>query len=183
LARRSGQSIHDKADAQWLFAGRPVNLFDGSTVVMPDTDANQAKYPQSRSQKPGLGLPIARILVITSLAVGTVLEAAMGPYQGKQSSELGLFRQISGRLQPGEIALADRFFCHYWVIADSLRRAVDVVFRLHQTRKADFRRGRRLGPDDHIVTRPKSQRLDTGHGAHRGRNAPAGLQLDSRRHC
>ena len=101
LARRSGQSIHDKADAQWLFAGRPVKLLDGSTVIMPDTEANQAEYPQSRSQKPGLGFPIARILVIISLAVGTVLEAAMGPYQGKQSSELGLFRQISGQLQPG----------------------------------------------------------------------------------
>jgi Transposase DDE domain len=160
LARRSGQSIHDKADAKWLFQGRPVKLLDGSTVVMPDTEANQAEYPQSRSQKPGLGLPIARILVIISLAVGTVLEAAMGPHHGKQSSELGLFRQISGQLQPGDIALADRFFCNYWVIADSLRRGVDVVFRLHQTRKADFRRGRRLGPDDHIVTWPRSQRPD-----------------------
>ena len=127
---------------------------------MPDTKANQAEYPQSRSQKPGLGFPIARILLIISLAVGTVLEAAMGPYQGKQSSELGLYRQISGQLQPGDIALADRFFCNYWVIADSQRRGVDVVFRLHQTRKADFRRGRRLGPDDHIVTWPKSQRPD-----------------------
>ena len=160
LARRSGQSIHDKADAQWLFVGRPVKLLDGSTVIMPDTEANQAEYPQSRSQKPGLGFPIARILLIISLAVGTVLEAAMGPYQGKQSSELGLYRQISGQLQPGDIALADRFFCNYWVIADSQRRGVDVVFRLHQTRKADFRRGRRLGPDDHIVTWPKSQRPD-----------------------
>ena len=160
LARRSGQSIHDKADAQWLFAGRKVKLIDGSTVIMPDTEANQAEYPQPRSQKPGLGFPIARILVIISLAVGTVLEAAMGPYQGKQSSELGLYRQISGQLQPGDIALADRFFCNYWVIADSLRRGVDVVFRLHQTRKVDFRRGRRLGPDDHIVTWPKSQRPD-----------------------
>jgi hypothetical protein len=56
--------------------------------------------------------------------------------------------------------LADRLFCNYWVIADSQRRGVDVVFRLHQTRKADFRRGRRLGPDDHIVTWPKSQRPD-----------------------
>jgi Transposase DDE domain len=84
----------------------------------------------------------------------------MGPYQGKQSSELGLYRQINGQLQPGDIALADRFFCNYWVIADSQRRGVDVVFRLHQTRKADFRRGRRLGPDDHIVTWPKSQRPD-----------------------
>jgi hypothetical protein len=160
LARRSGQSIHDKADAKWLFQGRPVKLLDGSTVIMPDTEANQAEYPQSPSQKPGLGFPIARILLIISLAVGTVLEAAMGPYQGKQSSELGLFRQISGQLQPGDIALADRFFCNYWVIADSLRRGVDVVFRLHQTRTADFRRGRRLGPDDHIVTWPKSQRPD-----------------------
>jgi hypothetical protein len=160
LARRSGQSIHDKADAQWLFAGRPVKLLDGSTVIAPDTEANQAEYPQSRSQKPGLGFPIARILVIISLAVGTVLEAAMGPYKGKQSSELGLYRQINGQLQPGDIALADRFFCNYWVIADSQRRGVDVVFRLHQTRKADFRRGRRLGPDDHIVTWPKSQKPD-----------------------
>ena len=110
LARRSGQSIHDKADAQWLFAGRPVKLLDGSTVIMPDTEANQAEYPQSRSQKPGLGFPIARILVIISLAVGTVLEAAMGPYQGKQSSELGLYRQISGQLQPGRYCLGRPVF-------------------------------------------------------------------------
>jgi hypothetical protein len=160
LARRSGQAIHQQADAHWLFVGRPVKLLDGTTVIMPDTQANQALYPQSRSQKPGLGFPIARILLIISLAVGTVLEAAMGPYQGKQSSELGLFRQISGQLQPGDIALADRFFCNYWVIADSERRGVDVVFRMHQTRKADFRRGRQLGPGDHIVTWPKSPRPD-----------------------
>jgi Transposase DDE domain len=160
LARRSGQAIHQKADAHWLFHGRPVKLIDGSTVSMPDTRANQSEYPQSRSQKPGLGFPIARILVVISLAVGTVLEAAMGPYRGKEASELGLLRQISGQLQQGDIALADRFYCNYWVIADSLRRGVDVVFRLHQTRKVDFRRGRRLGPDDHIVTWPKSQRPD-----------------------
>jgi len=160
LARRSGQSIHEKADAQWLFQGRPVKLLDGSTVIMPDTEANQAEYPQSRSQKPGLGFPIARILVVISLAVGTVLEAAMGPYQGKETSELGLLRQISGALRPGDIALADRLFCSYWVITDSQARGVDVVFRLHQTRKTDFRRGRRLGPDDHIVTWPKAQRPD-----------------------
>jgi hypothetical protein len=143
-----------------LFVGRPVKLLDGSTVIMPDTEANQAEYPQSRSQKPGLGFPIARILVIISLAVGTVLDAAMGPYRGKQSSELGLYRQINGQLQPGDIALADRLFCNYWVIADSQRRGVDVVFRLHQARKFDFRRGRRLGRNDHIVTWQKPDRPD-----------------------
>jgi hypothetical protein len=72
-----------------------------------------AEYPQSRSQKPVLGSPIARILLTISLATGTVLEAAMRPFQGKLSSELGLLRQISGQLQPGDIALADPFFCIY----------------------------------------------------------------------
>jgi hypothetical protein len=160
LCRRSGQSVHDKADAKWLFAGRPVKLIDGSTVVMPDTEANQAEYPQSRSQKPGLGFPIARILLVISLAVGTVLEAAVGPYKGKEASELGLLRQISGVLQPGDIALGDRFFGSYWVIVDAQSRGADVVARLHQTRRTDFRRGRRLGPHDHIVTWPKAQRPD-----------------------
>jgi hypothetical protein len=45
LARRSGQSIDAKADGQWFFAGRPVKLLDGPTVIMPDTKANQAEVP------------------------------------------------------------------------------------------------------------------------------------------
>jgi hypothetical protein len=152
LVRQTGRSIHQKAKKSWLYLGRAVKLIDGSTVSMPDTPENQAAYPQHTVQAPGLGFPIARILVIFSLAVGTVLEAALGPYQGKQTSELALLRQVVGQFQPGEIALADRFFCSYWVLADLQRRGVDVVLRLHQRRKADFRRGRRLGKGDHLVT-------------------------------
>ncbi len=122
---------------------------------MPDTPANQEAYPQSDSQKPGLGFPIARILVVFSLAVGTVLEAAIGPYQGKQTSELAQLRMVMAQFQPGDIVLVDRFFCSYWAIAAWMARGVDVVVRLHQCRTADFRRGRRLGREDHIVTWPK----------------------------
>ena len=76
---------------------------------MPDTPENQAAYPQLKTQAPGVGFPITRILVVFSLAVGTVLEAAMGPYEGKETSELALLRQIIDQFQPGDIALADRF--------------------------------------------------------------------------
>jgi hypothetical protein len=151
LARCSGQSIHEKADGAWLFNGRPVKLIDGSTVLMPDTPANQAEYPQPSSQKPGLGFPIARILVVISLAVGTVLEAAMAPCQGKGTGELALLRRMRGQIRPGDIAVGDRFFCAYFTIADFQAGRADVVVRLHQSRKPDFRRGRRLGKDDHIV--------------------------------
>ena len=88
LTRRVGQSIHQNSSDRWLFHGRPVKIVDGSTVTMPDTPENQAAYPQQKTQAPGVGFPIARILVVFSLAVGTVLEAAIGPYLGKQTSEL-----------------------------------------------------------------------------------------------
>jgi hypothetical protein len=159
LVRQTGRSIHRGAKDSWLFHGRSVKIVDGSTVIMPDTPENQATYPQSKTQAPGLGFPIARILVVFSLAVGTVLEAAIGPYQGKQTSELALLRQIVGQFEPGDIALADRFFCSYWVIAELQRRGVDVVVRLHQRRTADFRRGRRLGREDHLVTWTKPREV------------------------
>jgi hypothetical protein len=157
LVHRTGRAIHEKADISWLFHGRPVKILDGSTVLMPDTPRNQEAYPQPSDRAPGLGFPIARILLVFSLAVGTVLEAAMGRYQGKQTSELALLRMVLDQFRPGDIALADRFFCSYWVIAALLARGVDVVVRLHQCRTADFRRGRRLGRDDHLVvwTKPK----------------------------
>ena len=48
--------------------------------------------------------------------------------------------------------LADRCYCSYLDIAMLKRRGIDVVFRLHQQRKCDFRCGRRLGREDQIVT-------------------------------
>jgi hypothetical protein len=159
LVRRTGQSIQQTAKSSWLFHGRPVPIIDGSTVILPDTPENQAAYPQAKTQTPGVGFPILRILVVFSLAVGTVLEAAVGPYQGKRTSELALLRPLGDRFQPGDIVLADRFFCSYGVIAALQARGVDVVVRLHQCRRADFRRGRRLGREDHLVTWTKPQQI------------------------
>jgi Transposase DDE domain len=152
LVRRTGQAIHRQAEGAWLFHGRSVQIIDGSTVTMPDTPENQAAYPQPDSQAPGLGSPIARLLVVFSLAVGTVLQAVLGPYQGKQTGELALLRQVLDHFQPGDILLADRLYGSYWTIAALQARGVDVVVRLHQARRADFRRGRRLGRGDHLVT-------------------------------
>jgi len=151
LVRQTGRVIDQGAKDSWRFRGRAVKIVDGSTVTMPDTPENQAAYPQSKSQAPRLGFPIARLLVVFSLAVGTVLETALGPYRGKQTGELALLRQIVDQFQPGDIVLADRCFCSYWVIAELQRRGVDVVVRLHQGRTADFRLGRRLGREDHLV--------------------------------
>src|SRR5262249_35016441 len=84
LTRLTGRQRHDQEmPATWLFLGRVVKLIDGTTVSMPDTAANQQAFPQSQSQKPGVGFPLARMVVLFSLAVGTALDSALGPYKGK----------------------------------------------------------------------------------------------------
>ena len=156
LTRHTGKELMRQAPAKWLWHGRAVKVVDGSTASMPDTKANQKEYPQPSSQKPGLGFPMVRFVVIFALAVGTVLDAAFCPYKGKENSELALFRRLHDGLQAGDVVLADRYFCSYFDIAELLRRGVYVVMRLHQKRKTDFRRGAQIGKYDHLViwTRP-----------------------------
>jgi hypothetical protein len=158
LTKQTGQLPAD-TPSDWTWHGRHVKIVDGSTASMPDTAANQEAYPQSRTQKAGIGFPILRFVVLFSLAIGTVLEAAIGPYKGKQTGETALFRSLHAHLHEGDILLADRGFCSYFEIALLRERGVDAVMRLHQQRPTDFRRGRRLGRYDHIVTwsKPKQR--------------------------
>lgn len=136
---------------EWLWKGRHVHLVDGSTISMPDTPANQAEYPQPTTQEPGLGFPMARLVVLLSLATAMVKDLAIGPYAGKETGETALLRELLERFKSGDIMLADRYFCSYFMMALLLERGVDLVARLHQARTADFRRGTRLGPGDHLV--------------------------------
>jgi hypothetical protein len=158
LTRQTGHNLEDKSPHEWRWFGRRVRIADGTTLSMPDTAANQKAYPQSRRQKRGVGFPIVRVVVIFSLAVGTVLDAAFSPYQGKETGETALLRSLLYNLKPGELLLGDRYFANYWIIALAQALDLDVVFRQHQLRKVDFRRGRRLGQDDHLITWEKPQR-------------------------
>jgi hypothetical protein len=92
-----------------------------------------------------------RLVVMLSLATALLTGLALGPYQGKETGEPALFRELLDRLRRGDVVLADRYFCSYFLVVLLRERGVDVVFRLHQRRGVDFRRGRRLGRDDHVV--------------------------------
>lgn len=136
----------------WLWKGRHVHLADGTTVSMADTVDNQAAYPQPDSQAAGVGFPLARLVVLLSLATGMVTGMAMGPYAGKETGETALLRALLGRLTAGDVLLADRYYCSYFLIALLMELHIDVVFRLHQSRDVNFCRGLRLGKGDHVVT-------------------------------
>ncbi len=160
LACDVGRQLEDETPHAWRWHGHRVVLVDGSTLSMPDTPANQEAYPQSRSQKPGVGFPLLRWVALVGLATGAVLASAFGPYRGKQTGETALFRTLLEDLRPGDVLVADRYYCSYWIVALALARGVHVVFRKHQLRHTDFRTGHRLGRDDHFVTWTKPQRPD-----------------------
>lgn len=160
LMRRSGHDLERQAPASWTWCGRRVKTVDGSTLRIADTEKNRAEYPLQRGLKPGLSYPVVRILAVFSFAVGTVLEAALRPYQGKGTGETGMLRELADRFEPGDVLLGDRYFCGYWDIAFWLQRGVDTVARNSACRKSDFRSGVRLGKDDHLIEWKRTARPD-----------------------
>ena len=160
LQRQVGRHMVERSVQGWHWRARSVKLLDGTTVSMPDTPANQEVFPQYPQQKPGLGFPLARLVALICLGSGAVLEWAMGPYQGKDSSEQALFRTLIKTLQAGDVLLADRYYCSYWVLAMLKARAIDLLTPEHASRLYDFRRGKRLGRGDHIVQWKRPPRPD-----------------------
>lgn len=152
VACHVGRTLDSQADANWLWKGRRVYMFDGSTVTMPDTPENQAAYPQIPTQRPGLGSPIARIGALTSLSCGAIISLGFCRYAGKGQGEVSLLRRMWGILSPGDVLLGDRLMANWTNIVMIQQRGLDLVSRLNKAnRKVDFRKGRRLGKDDHVV--------------------------------
>ena len=158
LTRETGRLLHEKALAQWLWRGRAVKLVDGTGISMPDTPENQERYPQPSTQAPGVGFPLARLVMVICLATGAALDMAVGPHRGKGSGELGLVRRLLAGFCPGDVMLADALYCNYFLIASLMAAGVDVLFEQNGSRITDFRRGQSLGPRDHIVRWPKPPR-------------------------
>ena len=87
-----------------------------------------------------------------SLATACVLDLAVGPYQGKQTGENALLREMLDAFDQGDVAVFDRYYCSFMMLATLSLGGVQACTRLHQRRPIDFRRGRRLGRDDHLIT-------------------------------
>jgi hypothetical protein len=105
-----------------------------------------------------------RALVLFSLAVGSVIEAAISPYSGKLTGENSLLRTLHSTLKEGDVLVLDRYFSGWFDIALLQQRGVDVVVRKHQLRATDFRKGQRLGKDDQLVVwskPPKPKWMDS----------------------
>ena len=162
LTRQTGGLVTDGAPDWWHWQQRRVRLADGATMTLADTAENQAKYPQPKSQKDGLGFPICRMVVLLCLATGVVLDAAIGPCAGKGSDEQTLLRALLDSLLSGEILVSDAYYATYFLLCELVRRGVDGVFEQYGARKrsTDFSLGEWLGVRDHLIVLPKPKKPD-----------------------
>lgn len=153
LARKAGRQVSAQARCAWHWRGRAVRMVDGTTLTLPDTQLNQDRFPQSRSQKPGLGFPLCRVVGILCLGSGALLDAAIGPFRGKGSDEGALLRSALDSIEPGDVVLGDAYFCTYFLLCTLSERGCDALFEQNGARrmKCDFRRGQRLGERDHLI--------------------------------
>ena len=143
---RTGAAAAAEKSAE-LWHGLRPKVIDGTSLSLPDTQDNQAAYPQSRSQKPGCGFPLLRLVGIFSLATGVLLDYAQG---NKHRQELSLLWRIFEQFRRGDLVLGDRGFSSWAVLALLWQRAVPALFR--QKRRTDFHRGKRLGKNDRLLT-------------------------------
>jgi IS4 transposase len=152
LARQSAEQLEEAVPKNWLWRMLyHLKLVDGSTVSMPDTAENQVLYPQPDSQKKGVGFPIARLVAVISCVNGAVLDLALGPYSGKKTGEHALLRQIMDVFKEGDVALGDCYYASYFLMAALIKMGVNAIFPIHAARDCDFRTGKKLGKNDHIV--------------------------------
>jgi hypothetical protein len=152
LVRSTGKQLVDQGQQPaWLWKGRHVKIVDGTGLSAPDTKANQKEYPKRQTLPDGVGFPLIRLVVVFSLAVGTVLDAALGRFQGKGGAEIPLFRTLDDVLEPGDVVLADRLYSNFWDVARLVVQGIDVVMRMHAGRAKVWFKGRGHSTDNRRV--------------------------------
>ena len=157
LVRHSGDELCQRLPEKWKWKGREVKMVDGTTLTMPDTPENQVVYPQPKTQQPGVGFPLCRLVGVLDLSSGGVIDVAFGPCEGKGSGEQGLLRTLLHNFNEGDVLLGDAFFPSYFLLWALQMLGVDCLCEQMggRGRSTDFRKGESLGTRDHLIVYSK----------------------------
>jgi hypothetical protein len=119
------------APADRLWGGR-VLFVDGSSFSMPDTKPLRDRFGLQRSQKPGVGYPVGKIMGLLDAATGLFVKViAYSLFNHDMRGVIGLHPW----LEAGDILVGDRAFCSFVHFCLLSRAGVFGCFRLHQRRK------------------------------------------------
>ena len=147
-----------------LWRGLRIKAEDGTSAQMPDSAANREAYPYPSGQAEGCGFPVIGLVGLIDLGHGGLKDFA---HSTIQTGELRGHDELEGYLREGDVHVADRLYSSYEVLARQREKRVGFIGRNHQARKMDFRKGRKIGPNERIQTwtkprqQPKQSRLNS----------------------
>jgi hypothetical protein len=155
LFERLARSLQGQArPASWH--GRRVLLVDGTSCSMPDTAELDDAFGHPSNQKSGCSFPTMHLMGLLEAGTGLLLDLVSNPHRTHDAKAV---LAIHRRLRHGDILVGDRAFSSYTHLALLVRRGVDGLFRQHQRRRSDFRRGRILGLNDRLISLRKPRKV------------------------
>lgn len=136
--------------------GFVVKSIDGSSVHLMDTAQNQKAFPQPNTQKKGCGFP--------TMGMAGVLNHAHGGWEGFVTAlhtehDHKVAHRLVKYFESGDLALADTAYSSYELIGRLTLKGVFSLMPVHQARKVDFGKGKKIGPNERIYIweKPKNQ--------------------------
>lgn len=138
-----------EAPTEGAWKGHRLRVIDGTGLSMPDTPSNQEAFPQPTTQAKGCGFPVVKLVAVFCLQTGALIRWVQGTLHEHENR---LFKSLFEMFKPTDVVVADRGFCGFGQLAALIEREVEMLCRLHQRRRVDWRKGKRLGHKDRLIT-------------------------------
>jgi hypothetical protein len=139
LLERFGRAVPRSALDEGQWHGHRTFFVDGSGGSMPDTPAFQQAFGQPSEQRPGCGVPVARLLGLCHAGSGVRLTLVVAPLLTHDWAQV---QAGHPSLQEGDGLVADRGLCSYAHLALLVQAGVHAVLRVGARQMVDFTPGR-----------------------------------------
>jgi len=153
----------DAGDGTYRWHGHRTFVVDGTTDSMPDTPALRGHYGVPAGVRPGLGFPMAHLLMLMDHASGLIVDCVDSPMF---TSDVSVTPQVHHQLGGGDVLLGDVSFVGYAHLALILQANLHAVMPVHHRRIVDFAADRahanpRKGKSGKHTGKPRSRVIRT----------------------
>ncbi len=110
-----------------FFRGWRVVAVDGTTMEVPDSEANREEFGLPYAERGESAYPRVRITGLVETGTHVHFAAQVGPYS---TGEVTMAREIVKRLKPGMLCLADRYFYGFALWEQARAQGAELVWRV-----------------------------------------------------
>jgi hypothetical protein len=120
------------ATAHVFWRGRLLCAIDGTTMSVPDSPANLARYVRHRGIHGGSGYPMMRLSALVACGTRSVIDAVFGP---TSTGEIAHAHRLTDSLRAGMLLLADRNFAAADLVTALAATGADLLIRCKTSRR------------------------------------------------